>query len=105
MVATGSDWVRRATRASTSEVLAKPLGTSWRLSRGSMPTTLSASGSEMVLVLDATRAAAHSFPQVVREFIRAHGADAERQGWQSVWIVGPSVAETRLLAGQAPPSP
>jgi len=53
--------------------------------------------SELTLALDATRLPAYAFKSVVEEFHLKLGSWAGQLGFQSIWVVGPTVGLTRRL--------
>lgn len=50
--------------------------------------------ASLVLALDATETASHTFAPVVRDFVVRHGSWAASLGYQAIWIVGPNVTLT-----------
>jgi len=51
----------------------------------------------LLLALDAIRLPAHSFEDVVQEYIKRHGSWTSSLGFQSVWLVGPVLPLTWRL--------
>lgn len=57
--------------------------------------------TDTVLALDATVLMIPNPDAVVSDFHLRHGDRTQALGWRAVWIVGPTPANCRLLAGAA----